>query len=204
MVARKPFPTVLSGSVVRIEPQAIDDAGGLFDALDDAEVWRWLGTPRPADAQDMRRIVEGSLAERAAGTRFPWTVRLLDGTIVGTSSYGDIVPEHGRIEIGWTSYGRPWWRTAVNTETKVLLLGHAFDDLGLTRVAFKTDARNERSRRAIERLGAVPEGVLRAHLRRPDGSMRDSVYYSVLAGEWPSVRRLLTDRLAADRAQPSV
>lgn len=117
--------------------------------------------------------------------------------MAGWTSYLDIVPAHERIEIGGTAYGLAWQRTAVNTECKLLLLGHAFDDLGYGRVALKTDGSNERSLRAIERLGAVREGVLRRHRRRPDGTWRDTVYYSIRREEWPAVRDRLVARLRA-------
>jgi RimJ/RimL family protein N-acetyltransferase len=197
-----PYPTVLEGSHVRLAPTDRADAPGLFAALTDPSIWTWLTAPLPDDAETMQGYVDAALDERARGVRWPWTVRLLDGTVVGWTSYGDIEPAHERIEIGWTSYGVPWQRTAVNTETKLLLLGHAFDDLGYSRVALKTDLRNERSQRAIERLGAVREGVLRRHQRRADGTIRDSVYYSILVDEWPAVRARLVARLADAGQRP--
>jgi RimJ/RimL family protein N-acetyltransferase len=196
VTARRPYETTLTGEHVRLDPVRAEDAAGLLAALSDPAVWTWLSAPPPADAETMRGYVDDAIADRESGARFTWVVRLLDGTVVGWSSYGDIEPDHGRIEIGWTAYGMPWQRTAVNTETKLLLLGHAFDDLGYQRVAFKTDGRNERSQTAIARIGAVREGVLRSHVRRPDGTMRDSVYFSVLAPEWPDVRARLRERLA--------
>ena len=196
MTARRPYETTLTGAYVRLDPLRRDDAEGLFAALSDPEVWTWLASAPPPDVATMQRYVDASIADREAGARFTWVVRVLDGPIAGWTSYGDIEPDHGRIEIGWTAYGPAWQRTAVNTETKLLLLGHAFDDLGYQRVALKTDGRNERSQAAIARIGAVREGVLRRHVRRPDGTMRDSVYYSVLAEEWPQVRARLEERLA--------
>jgi len=123
------------------------------------------------------------------------TVDAASGRGIGSTRFGDIAPEHGRVEIGWTWIAPSHQRTAANTEAKLLQLGYAFDDLGATRVALKTDGRNERSQAAIERLGAVREGVLRRHLRLPDGYLRDTVYFSILSGEWPAVKARLEERL---------
>ena len=124
------------------------------------------------------------------------TVDLASGRAIGSTRFGDIEPEHGRVEIGWTWIAPSHQRTAVNTEAKLLQLTYAFDELGATRVALKTDARNERSQRAIERIGGVREGVLRRHHRLPDGFIRDTVYYSILSDEWPGVRERLRAMLA--------
>ena len=198
MSAKRPYETTLTGAHVRLDPLRPDDAAGLLAALSDPAVWTWLNAPAPADVATMQRYVDVALADRESGLRFTWVVRLLDGTTVGWTSFGDIEPEHGRIEIGWTAYGTPWQRSAVNTETKLLLFGHVFDELGYQRLTLKTDLRNERSQAAIVRIGGVREGVLRRHIRRPDGTMRDSVYFSVLDDEWPAVRARLQERLARD------
>ena len=146
----------------------------------------------------MTALIAGALAERAAGDRFPFAVvEAASGRTVGSSSFLDIVPEHRRIEIGWTFYARRVWRSAVNTESKLLLLGHAFDDLGYERVALKTHHRNERSQAAIARLGATREGVLRHHMVDRYGGWRDSVYYSILSAQWPKVRADLRAALEA-------
>jgi RimJ/RimL family protein N-acetyltransferase len=138
-----------------------------------------------------------AFAERDTGERLPFAAVLAEsGRAVGSSSYLDIAPADGRVEIGATWYGRPWWGTFVNPEAKLLMLRHAFDVLGATRVAFRTDADNARSRAAIERLGAVFEGVHRNREHRPDGSLRDTAFYSVLPAEWPAVRAGLEERLA--------
>jgi N-acetyltransferase len=196
--AQAPADTVLLGEHVRLEPLGPQHARDLADELGtDDEVWRWLVDP-PGDAAGMAAFVDGALTERAKGDRFPWAVvELASGRAVGSSSYLDIVPEHRRIEIGWTFYARRVWRSAVNTESKLLLLGHAFDDLGYERVALKTHHHNERSQAAIARLGATREGVLRHHMVDRYGGWRDSVYYSILATEWPAVRDRLTDKLSA-------
>jgi RimJ/RimL family protein N-acetyltransferase len=123
------------------------------------------------------------------------TVDRASGRAIGSTRFGDIEPDHGRVEIGWTWIAPAFQRTAVNTEAKLLQLTYAFETLGAGRVALKTDGRNERSQAAIARLGAVREGVLRRHTRLPDGFVRDTVYYSILADEWPAVKARLTERL---------
>jgi RimJ/RimL family protein N-acetyltransferase len=185
---------VLTGSHVLVEPLALEHVPDLAAATaGDLEVWQWITTP-PADEAQVRAIVEAALADP---DRFPFAVvELSTGRAVGSSSFLDIAPADERIEVGWTFYGRRVWRSAVNTETKLLLLGHAFDTLGYDRVALKTHHRNERSQAAISRLGAVREGTLRHHKVHWDGTRRDSVYYSILAAEWPAVRDRLRDRLA--------
>jgi N-acetyltransferase len=187
--ATAPRDVVLVGDHVRLEPLGPQHARDLAEELGtDDDVWRWLVDP-PGDEAGMAAFVAGALAERAAGDRFPFAVvEASSGRAVGSSSYLDIVPEHRRIEIGWTFYARRVWRSAVNTESKLLLLGHAFDDLGYERVALKTHHDTQRSQAAIARLGASREGVLRHHMVDRYGGWRDSVYYSVLSAEWPQVR----------------
>ena len=124
------------------------------------------------------------------------TVDAATGRAIGSTRFGDIAPEHGRLEIGWTWIAPSHQRSAANTEAKLLQLTYAFEELGATRVALKTDGRNERSQRAIERIGGVREGVLRRHIRLPDGYLRDTVYFSILADEWPAAKARLTARLA--------
>jgi RimJ/RimL family protein N-acetyltransferase len=174
------------------------DARELFAALDDDRVWQHVaGRPDgiPALEERLRRALE-------PGPQFQWIVRLavpyrgLDaGTVVGQTSYLDVSAPDARLEIGSTVYRREVWASAVNPETKLLLLGNAFDALGAGRVQLKTDIRNERSQRAIDRLGARYEGVLRRHMRRADGTVRDTVMFSILADEWPDVRRGLNERV---------
>ena len=187
--ARAPQDIVLVGAHVRIEPLGRQHAADLSAELGhDQDVWRWL-VPPPGDTSGLADFIGAALAERARGDRFPFAiVELASARAVGSSSYLDIAPKERRIEIGWTFYARRVWRSAVNTESKLLLLGHAFDDLGYERVALKTHHRNERSQAAIARLGAVREGVLRHHMVDRYGGWRDSVYYSVLSAEWPAVR----------------
>ena len=189
--------TVLTGDHVEVRPTALDDASGLFTALDDARVWTHLTVPRPHNAEEMRELVAASMA-----SMHPWTVRLrrplegLDaGTVVGWSSYLEVSQRDARLEVGSTAYAPSVWASVVNPETKLLLLGHAFDDLGFGRVQLKTDVRNTRSQEAIARLGAVRDGLLRRYQRRLDGSVRDTVIFSITDEEWRDVRAALQTRL---------
>lgn len=189
----------LRGRMVELAPvDPARDAAELFAALDHDAVWRHVAG-RPRDPDDHRRRLEESLD---AG-RFPWLVRLASpqgglpaGIVVGTSSYLDASVPDARLEIGSTAYTPAVWGGAVNPEAKLLLLGHAFDVLGAGRVQLKTDVRNVRSQQAIARLGARYEGTLRRYQRRSDGTVRDTVLFSVLAEEWPAVREGLRARLA--------
>lgn len=193
---RPPGVAELAGRRVRLAPTTIEDAPALFAALDAPEVWRHLTAARPGGVDAMWALVEAALG----GGRVPWTVRwAADDAVVGWSSYLDVSLVDERLEVGSTAYAPAVWGGPVNPETKLLLLGHAFDGLGFGRVTLKTDVRNERSQRAIERLGAVREGVLRRYQKRPDGSVRDTVVYSLLAAEWPAARARLERRLAAYR-----
>ena len=196
----------LVGSVVRLDVVSRDDAPALFAALDDPQVWAagYAGGPdaRPGDQAGMQQVVESALAACREGQRVPYVVRLAadsdlgaTGTVVGTTSLGDVDLANERAHLGWTAYGPRWWGGPVNPECKLLLLGHAFDDCGLGRVKIQTDAINSRSQAAIARLGATREGVLRRHVRRADGSFRDTVVFSVLREEWPAVRAGLQARL---------
>ncbi|MCX0244742.1 GNAT family N-acetyltransferase [Streptomyces drozdowiczii] len=194
MTATRPLPVTLTGRHVRVEPLATAHLDDLFAAGgDDDEVWRWLGGPVPRTRQDMEAALAAMLAN-ASYVPFA-VVHRATGRAIGWTSFLDIDVEHERLEIGSTWYGRAYWRTAVNTETKLLLLTHAFEDLGMGRVQLKTDHLNERSQKAIARLGARHEGVLRRHRRRPDGSWRDTVYFSLLADEWPEAKARLAERL---------
>jgi RimJ/RimL family protein N-acetyltransferase len=191
---------VLRGRVVELAPaDPARDAALLFAALDHDEVWRHVAG-RPRDVHDHARLLEQA---HAAG-RLPWVVRLVAtvaglpaGTVAGTSTYLDVSVADARLEIGFTAYSPAVWGTAVNAETKLLLLGHAFESLGAGRVQLKTDVRNHRSQRAIARLGATYEGTLRRYQRRADGTVRDTAMFSVAAEDWPAVRAGLEQRLAA-------
>lgn len=188
---------VLVGDVVEVRPTVPDDADGLFTALDHAVVWEHLTVERPRTVLEMREHVE-----RAQQSMHPWTVRLRAplrdlpaGAVVGWSSYLEVSAPDARLEIGSTAYAPAVWASRVNPETKLLLLGHAFDTLGFGRVQLKTDVRNTRSQDAIARLGAVREGLLRRYQRRRDGSVRDTVLFSITDDEWPAVRDKLESRL---------
>jgi uncharacterized protein len=191
-------PAVLRGSRVVLEPLNASHVDGLFRALDDAEVYRHVPWPRPAERDAMAAIVAAALEMAAAGTRTPYAQRHpTTGEVMGTTSYYWHEPSPSRVEIGGTQLGRGWWRSGVNTEAKLLLMRRAFEDLGVVRVEWQTDIRNERSQAAIAALGAAREGVLRRNRRRADGSFRDSVLYAVTKEQWPAVRDRLVARLAA-------
>jgi RimJ/RimL family protein N-acetyltransferase/nitroimidazol reductase NimA-like FMN-containing flavoprotein (pyridoxamine 5'-phosphate oxidase superfamily) len=183
-------PVVLRGSRVILEPLDMSHVDGLFAALDDAEVHRYLTRPRPADRDAMAALVAEMLDR--PDVRVPFVQRCArTGEVIGTTSYywHDRAPH--RVEIGGTHLGRPWWRTGVNTEAKLMLLRRAFEDLGTVRVEWQTDIRNERSQAAIARLGATREGILRQNHRSADGTWRDSVMYAMTADEWPAARARL-------------
>jgi RimJ/RimL family protein N-acetyltransferase len=191
--------TVLTGRLVRLEPLGLAHEPPLWNVAQDPEVWRWLPAPRPRNRQELARVIADALVERDEGRRLPFAV--IDrkiGIAVGSTSYLDIEPAHRRIEVGWTWFGRDWWGTGRNEESKLLMFRHAFEILNAQRVSLKTDARNERSQRAIERIGGVREGILRKHYLRPDGSSRDTVYFSVIDTEWPNVR-LRLEALLSER-----
>jgi N-acetyltransferase len=209
-------PITLTGRHVRLEPLALTHVDGLAAAAAEERGsygYTWV----PDGLDETRAYVEAALEHAAGGRAVPFAVRRLsDDTLVGSTRFLDLEvfqnpapwpPGIGSggapsdenppsvAEIGSTWYAASAQRTAINTEAKLLLLGHAFEALGLNRVALKTDIRNDRSQAAIERIGGVREGVLRAHMIRPDGSLRDTVYFSILAPEWPRVRERLSARL---------
>ena len=181
---------MLSHGRVRLEPLSLARVADLHVAGADPLVWQWLSVRQPWSHASVIDMVD---AAQADPDRLAWAV-VVDGVAVGSTSYLDIDLAVGGLEIGWTWYSRSVWATEVNPTCKLLLLGHAFDDLGAGRVFFKTDALNRRSRSAILRLGATYDGTLRHHRLRPDGTVRDSAYYSVLADEWSTVRAGLLER----------
>ncbi|WP_225724960.1 MULTISPECIES: GNAT family N-acetyltransferase [unclassified Nocardia] len=189
----------LVGTHVRLTPLGQEHAKGLLAAGRDPGIWTWLSRSAPVDLADAEQMVAETLAdpERRAFAQ----IDLVSGQIAGTTSYYEISERHRSISIGYTWLGAAWQRTALNTEAKLLLLRHAFETLGAQRVSWHTDIRNLRSQRAIERLGALREGVMRAHRIRPDGTSRDTVLYSMLAPEWPAARDRLTQRLNAFRPE---
>jgi N-acetyltransferase len=190
-------PQTLDGRHVRLEPLTLEHLGGLAAVGLDPELWR-LTTTRVSDLADLERYVAVALAEQRAGTSLPFaTVWRRTGEVIGSTRFANADPSHRRVEIGWTWLGRQWQRTGANTEAKYLMLCHAFEVWGCLRVEFKTSALNQRSRTAIRRLGATEEGVLRCHMINDDGSRRDSVYYSIIADEWPDTKRHLERLLTA-------
>jgi len=192
----RPAPATLEGHGVRLEPMRREHHDGIAAAAADGSLWQLWFTSVPAPAETERYIAQ-ALDGQAAGHMLPWAVRELgSGDIIGSTRYHDIVIEADRVEIGYTWYARRWQRSHVNTACKLLLFGHAFERLGCTVVGLRTDNFNFASQRAIEALGAKKDGVIRHHQPRRDGSVRDTVMYSVLASEWPDIKRHLELRLA--------
>jgi RimJ/RimL family protein N-acetyltransferase len=195
---KPPEPVTLEGHGVRLEPLTPDHADGLIAAATDGKLWELWFTSVPAPA-DTAKYIADALAGQHEGHMLPWAVRdLATGTIVGSTRYHDIVPSVDRVEVGYTWYSAGRQRSHVNAACKLLLLTHGFETLGCQLVGFRTDNFNFRSQRAIEALGAKKDGVLRHHFRRRDGTVRDTVIYSILASEWPDVRRHLVWRLSRE------
>ena len=193
-------PTVLERDGIRLEPLTDDHSDALNSAAADGRLWELWFTAVPAPDR-MPAYVATALQGQRDGHMLPWVVRdLSTGAIVGSTRYHDIVPAIDRVEIGYTWYAERCQRTHVNTTCKLLLFTHAFETLGCKVVGLRTDNFNFRSQRAIEGLGARKDGVLRHHAARRDGTVRDSVMYSILLAEWPDVRRHLELRLARHRA----
>lgn len=185
----------LCGRHVTLEPLQRSHAEALGHAAADGELWnlRFANVPRP---EAMQAYVERALAMLDAGEALPFAVRDAGGDVVGSTRLYDLDPRVPRLQVGYTWYARRAQGTALNTEAKRLLLGHAFDTLGCEAVGFSTSHLNLRSQAAIARLGARRDGVLRAHMRHADGTLRDTVSYSIIAAEWPSVRERLDARVA--------
>jgi RimJ/RimL family protein N-acetyltransferase len=189
-------PVTLTGDLVTISPLAASDTGELVAAASDGRLWELWYTSVPAP-DDMADDVARRLREAAAGTLVPFTVRRADtGAVIGSTNYMNIEPEAPRLEIGGTWNAASAQRSGTNSESKLLLLGHAFEVLGAIAVEFRTHWHNRQSRTAIAALGAKQDGVLRNHRRLPDGSLRDTVVFSILDTEWPAVRAGLVSRLA--------
>ncbi len=187
-----PRPVVLEGRHVRLEPLRMEHAPELYAALAEEELWRWVNDPAPRSVDDMRRYIRRALDLQVRGEHVPWlTRRRSDGTAVGTTRYGAIDRADRSVEIGWTMVGPAGRRTAANTEAKYVQLRHAFEDLGALRVWLKTDVLNERSQRAIERIGGTLEGTIRNERIVRDGRVRDARYYSFIDREWPEKKRHL-------------
>jgi RimJ/RimL family protein N-acetyltransferase len=190
-------PITLEGRWVRLEPLAERHVLDLAEAAQDDDIWSYMPAVLKTEEQ-MRDWIAAAQAQQATGTQLPFAIvdRAADRAI-GSTRYLNITPNDRGLEIGWTWLARPAWRTAVNTECKYLLLRHAFESLGCIRVQLKTDKRNERSRRAIERIGGRFEGILRNHMLLHYG-IRDSAFYSIIEAEWPGVKERLVSRLYGD------
>jgi RimJ/RimL family protein N-acetyltransferase len=185
----------LTGRVVCLEPLTEPHREGLRRAANDPRIW--VNTLTRGDGAEFDAMFDTALAERQAGTRIPFAVRRwTDDQLLGSTSYLDVNEKHRRVEIGSTWYHPDVWGTSINPECKLLLLQHAFEVFRVNRVALVTDLRNERSRAAIARLGAVQEGILRGHMVTQGGRVRDSVVFSIIAAEWPAVRARLLARLS--------
>ena len=187
---------ILEGRFARLEPLSERHVAGLAAIGLDESIWRHMPYGEMRGEEDLRHWVQALLALAAQGTDIPFTViHLASGRVAGATRYMELRKAHRGVEIGGTWYGAEFRRTAINTECKYLLLKYAFEMMGCIRVQFKTDLRNQRSQRAIERIGAVKEGILRNHMVLPDGTLRHSVYYSVLDWEWPGMKARLEDIL---------
>jgi RimJ/RimL family protein N-acetyltransferase len=192
----KPLPVVLERAGIRLEPLTYEHRAEIDAAAADGELWNlwYTGVPRP---EETPAWLAAAHAGQEQGHMLPWAVRdVATGRVVGTTRYHDILPAVDRVEIGYTWYARSWQRTRLNTTCKLMLLEHAFEHLGCKVVGLRTDNFNFTSQRAIEALGAKKDGVIRHHQPRRDGSVRDTVMYSILVHEWPDVRRHLELRLA--------
>ena len=182
-----------------ILPLTVVHIPSLYEAIgSDPEIYRWLPFSTPQNLEEFSKVLQGFIRDSAAGIRVAHAVILKEGDRpIGTTSFLDLNPTHNSIEIGSTFYSKDFWRSFVNTEAKFLMLSEAFEGRGVERVTLKTDSLNQRSRNAIERIGAKFEGILRHHMRRPDGSWRDSAYFSILREEWPDVKQSLLGKLRA-------
>jgi RimJ/RimL family protein N-acetyltransferase len=185
------------GELVLIEPLAADHEAGLIEAANDPGMFAWMPVDMASSTDALRQWLRASLLAASEGREVPFAILDARGDrVLGSTRFLELRPEHLRAEIGWTWVTRPAWGIGVNVECKLLLLGHALERVGLRRVEFKTDARNERSRGALLALGATFEGILRKHMVVRDDGARDSAYYSVIDDEWSRVREHLRGRLA--------
>ncbi|MBI2428168.1 MAG: GNAT family N-acetyltransferase [Ignavibacteriales bacterium] len=188
-------PVVLQGKQVRLEPLTLDHVNALCSVAFDEDLWR-IGLTTLRTKEDVVRYVENALDLQQKGTALPFaTLPLSTNKAVGSTRFGNIDIANRRVEIGWTWLGKQWQRTGLNTEAKFLMLRHAFEVWKCIRVEFKTDVLNEQSRRAIVRLGAKEEGILRKHAISSGGRIRDSVYYSILDDEWTDIKQHFTTHL---------
>jgi RimJ/RimL family protein N-acetyltransferase len=183
--------------VVRLEPLGAEHEEALWNASRDERTWRWLSVLQPATREEWHAFVGSALAAAAAGAELPLVTISYKGGAVGSTRFLALRPEHRSVEIGWTWLHPSAWGTGVNVEAKLLQLRHAFEEWRCRRVEFKTDAQNERSRRALEAIGATFEGVHRKHMLVRDSENRDSAWYSITDDDWPNARQILEARLAS-------
>src|SRR5436305_3072951 len=192
-------PVTLEGKCIRLEPLSLAHHAALCHVGLDQDVWRWIIAP-VRTPEEMRAYIETALAEQAAGTALPFaTIERASGRAIGSTRYDNIDRSNRRVEIGWTWIARPWQRTGVNTEAKYLMLRHAFETLGCIRVELKTDSLNERSRKAILRIGAKEEGIFRNHMICYGSRIRHSAWYSIIDSDWPEIKSGLADKLTRRR-----
>ncbi|WP_394616723.1 GNAT family N-acetyltransferase [Lentzea sp. JNUCC 0626] len=187
----------MKGKHVSLVPLSLEHAPELFEVTRDPDIWTWLLSPQPSSVDDMRAWIETAISSREAFAQ----IEVSTGRVVGTTSFYEVSSENRRLVIGYTIVGSAWHGTSISPEAKLLLLSEAFDVRGALRVAWYTDGANVRSQRAIEKLGAQRDGVLRAHVTRPDGTQRDTVVYSMVADEWPAAREALASRASRDRSR---
>ncbi len=189
-------PITLEGNVIRLEPLSLAHHAGLCAVGLDEELWRWTTQP-VRTSEEMRAYVQTALDEQARGVALPFaTIEKASGRVIGSTRYGNIDRANRRVEIGWTWLGLKWQRTSANTEAKYLMLRQAFETWDCIRVEFKTDSLNEKSRAALLRIGAKEEGTFRNHMITSTGRLRHSVYYSIIASEWPAVKVPFQQKLA--------
>jgi RimJ/RimL family protein N-acetyltransferase len=188
-------PVTLEGQYVRLEPLSLAHHAQLCEVGLDEELWRWI--PQAVrTSEEMRAYIETALEWQAAGSALPFaTIEKAKGRAIGSTRFANIDRANRHVEIGWTWLGKGWQRTAANTEAKYLMLRHAFETWGCLRVEFKTDSLNERSRAALQRIGAKEEGIFRNHVITWTGRIRHSVYFSIIDSEWPAVKAQLQDKL---------
>ena len=192
-------PVTLEGSIVRLEPLSLDHLDGLAEVAFDPSIWRWT-IAQPTDVEGLRAWMETALAHREDGSEMPFaTIDLTTGHPIGSTRFMSIVPEHRRLEIGWTWVAPAWQRKGANQEAKYLQLRYAFEALDANRVEFKTDSLNEKANPALLSIGATFEGTFRNHMIMPGGRLRHSNYYSVIRDEWPDRKAKLEERIAALR-----
>ena len=195
MVDRWVQPVTLQGRIVRLEPLSEAHLAGLAEVAFEPSIWRWT-TSQPHDLGSLREWLDAALVGRAAGTDEPFaTVEQASGRPIGSTRFMSIVPEHRRLEIGWTWVAPAWQRSGANREAKLLQMRHAFEVLGANRVEFKTDSLNEKANPGLLGIGATFEGTFRNHMIMPGGRLRHSNYYSVTAEDWPAVKELLKGRI---------